>query len=418
MARWRRHQQSAQNAEEPRAVVDAGVTVADRDFSCSASASDAVVEDKVIRCAICLEDVGFSSDAGLPCGHGVCGDCAVSYLESKVDSGDVSADRLSCPIPACRLPIPDGDIARLLRATQEGSHVYARLLDLQAQRFIPDEGDGEQLVTCPSPGCGKVLVPSASVAAKEEIQCPTCFNLFCAGCGHPAHRGMECEEAELQRMDPALRKLLESENWTRCPICRNACERESGCNFMTCPSERCQGKTYFCYLCGELLTQADHAAHYEGFEEAVGREGAFGSVCRNRRVKTTADFALPTQPLPPEVSVVLGDEEGSLALRLKWREHKSDPPTIYYRVRLRPPGPHDKSEVKTFHCNAGKAYEDLKGLPKFRKYETVIEAVNVNGKSWPSEPSAVVYLHPRELAAQSTGSAAERRSRKWGKRDV
>eukprot|EP00408_Alexandrium_pacificum_P037447 CAMPEP_0171282976 /NCGR_PEP_ID=MMETSP0790-20130122/67199_1 /TAXON_ID=2925 /ORGANISM="Alexandrium catenella, Strain OF101" /LENGTH=44 /DNA_ID= /DNA_START= /DNA_END= /DNA_ORIENTATION= len=44
---------------------------------------------------------------------------------------------------------------------------------------------------------------------------------------------------------------------------------------MTCPSDRCQRKTHFCYLCEELLTAADHAAHYEGFEGAVGRMGPF-----------------------------------------------------------------------------------------------------------------------------------------------
>lgn len=45
--------------------------------------------------------------------------------------------------------------------------------------------------------------------------------------------------AELQRMDPQLREMIKRENWKRCPVCRHLCERESGCNFMTCPSEQC-----------------------------------------------------------------------------------------------------------------------------------------------------------------------------------
>merc|ERR1740121_248083 len=124
---------------------------------------------------------------------------------------------------------------------------------------------------------------------------------------------MTCEEAELQRMDPELRKMLATKNWTPCPHCRNLCERESGCNFMTCPSDVCQNKTHFCYLCGELLAASDHAAHYEGFEGAAGRFGPFGSVCLNMRI---ADASLPQRPPPPLVSVVTGEDEGTIALRI------------------------------------------------------------------------------------------------------
>ena len=71
-----------------------------------------------------------------------------------------------------------------------------------------------------------------------EVNCPQCKQSFCTACTQPAHLGT-CEDAELQRMDPQLREMIKRENWKRCPVCRHLCERESGCNFMTCPSEQC-----------------------------------------------------------------------------------------------------------------------------------------------------------------------------------
>eukprot|EP00928_Gymnodinium_smaydae_P003352 TRINITY_DN11203_c0_g1_i2.p1 TRINITY_DN11203_c0_g1~~TRINITY_DN11203_c0_g1_i2.p1 ORF type:complete len:222 (+),score=34.82 TRINITY_DN11203_c0_g1_i2:1133-1798(+) len=221
-------------------------------------------------------------------------------------------------------------------------------------------------------------------------------------------------------MDPHLRELLEKENWIRCPVCKMLCERESGCNFMTCPSEECQSKTHFCYLCGELLSAADHAAHYEGFEGAIGRRGPFGSVCINRRV---ADKSLPSQPPPPALSVVVGDEEGSIALRVTFGEHRSEPPTVYYRIQFWIPG---TEEPRTLQAGVHSPYFDVKPgrqIQKYLRYQAVVTAVNVNGAGPPSEPSEILHFHPRELAIAGGGAAnasaqgaAERRGKRWSVR--
>ena len=71
-----------------------------------------------------------------------------------------------------------------------------------------------------------------------KVNCPQCRQSFCAACTQPSHIE-SCDEAELKRMDPAIRELMSKQNWKRCPVCRHLCERESGCNFMTCPSEQC-----------------------------------------------------------------------------------------------------------------------------------------------------------------------------------
>ena len=56
-----------------------------------------------------------------------------------------------------------------------------------------------------------------------------------------------------------------------------------------------------------------------GFEGAIGLRGPFGSVCMNKR---EPDSSLPSQPLPPRLSVVRGEEEGSIALRITFSDHR------------------------------------------------------------------------------------------------
>ncbi|CAJ1430399.1 unnamed protein product [Effrenium voratum] len=250
-----------------------------------------------LRCPICLDQA--SEAAKLPCGHALCGECLVSYVESLVNQGSsaavfqifqiwfgkVAAEQLVCPLPECRSSLPPNTLSELIRDRDGGAELFQRLIDFQAQRFVPEQGDDERLLNCPTAGCMKMLVPLELVEARADVNCPQCRQSFCAGCCQASHLG-SCEEAELRRLDPEMRKLMEQESWVRCPACRHLCERESGCNFMTCPSEQCKGATFFCYLCGELLAASDHASHYEGFRGAIGLRGPFGSVCLNRQASS------------------------------------------------------------------------------------------------------------------------------------
>ena len=43
--------------------------------------------------------------------------------------------------------------------------------------------------------------------------------------------------------------MLENGEFKKCPSCEAPTFKFDGCNFMTCSSGKCQGKTYFCYLC-------------------------------------------------------------------------------------------------------------------------------------------------------------------------
>eukprot|EP00746_Dinoflagellata_sp_MGD_P026919 gnl/MRDRNA2_/MRDRNA2_163438_c0_seq1.p1 gnl/MRDRNA2_/MRDRNA2_163438_c0~~gnl/MRDRNA2_/MRDRNA2_163438_c0_seq1.p1 ORF type:complete len:341 (+),score=39.21 gnl/MRDRNA2_/MRDRNA2_163438_c0_seq1:307-1329(+) len=312
-------------------------------------------------------------------------------------------------MPQCKSTIPQELIRTQLSSTDGGVAVYQRMLDFQAHRFVPDDEDHEHLVSCPSPGCGKFLVPKTYVSECLTVTCPECQASLCAACSQIAHAPSSCKDAEDARMDTEFAQLLDSEDWVRCPVCRYVCERGHGCNFMTCPSERCQGKTYFCYICGEQLTAADRFDHYRGFENAVGENvdggpvrapWAYGSVCQNRpHVKNRS---LPVKPAPPQLKVVAAEASG-LVLRIMWSEHKAEPPIMYYAIHVQTvPRGHEAIEVK---AKARNGYVDLTpmkhGIVKLCKYQAVFAAVNVNGRGPPSEPSELVQF---SHSLQSTGA--------------
>mmetsp|Transcript_21499 Transcript_21499/g.47696 ORF Transcript_21499/g.47696 Transcript_21499/m.47696 type:complete len:411 (-) Transcript_21499:329-1561(-) len=361
------------------------------------------------RCPICLETPPPDEDP-LQCGHEVCADCVGQYLESRIGEGRVASAELCCPLPGCRMAFSEDFIERILKGFPGGPELHARLLDFQARRFELDPAGDERLLNCPSAGCGKVIVHRSVVERAEAVSCPTCSRKFCGACCQAVHPGASCESAEAERMDPELKALMAQEHWKRCPSCRSLCERECGCNFMTCPSESCQGRTHFCYLCGELLTKADHAAHYEGFSGALGRVGPFGSVCLNRR---TVNQSLPSRPPAPKLSVVEGQDEGTIALRITWGPHRSEPPTIYYRVQLTVPG---SEEVKHLSAQAGQPYHDMhsRSVPKYRRYQASVTPVNVNGAGPMSEPSDVVHFHRRELETAPEPPPAPK-ERRWAR---
>lgn len=366
-------------------------------------ASHSTVPQPALRCPICLDDA--ESPTFFECGHSACSECLVDYLNSLVGSGQVSGDQMRCPIPDCRQTFSKDFLARVLlcgrrdeQHEQRGKQLHDKLLDFQAQRYVPEADDNEKLVACPTAGCGQILVPTQVVNARENVTCPVCSAVFCAACSQLSHGNLSCETAELQRMDPELRKLLGQEDWVRCPSCRNLCERESGCNFMTCPSAQCQSQTHFCFLCGELLAATDHASHYEGFEGAVGRRGPFGSVCLNKR---TTDLSLPQKPLPPRLTVEEGEDSG-IVLRITFAEHKSTPPTIYYHVRLMD---NLQADVRSFRVGVHSAYFDLRPsrqVQKYRRYQVIVAPVNVNGEGPASEASDVVHFHEREAGMISS----------------
>mmetsp|Transcript_133001 Transcript_133001/g.296623 ORF Transcript_133001/g.296623 Transcript_133001/m.296623 type:complete len:108 (+) Transcript_133001:3-326(+) len=95
---------------------------------------------------------------------------------------------------------------------------------------------------------------------------------------------ISCEaHAARDKADRDFEELMKKNGWQRCPQCRASCERQSGCNFMTCASSACRGRTHFCYLCGDKLTQGQHFTHFP--------QGVYEHICE--KVDRREDEALP-----------------------------------------------------------------------------------------------------------------------------
>ena len=75
-----------------------------------------------------------------------------------------------------------------------------------------------------------------------------------------------------------MQKLYEDGEIKDCPVCKAPTYRYEGCNYMTCSSPQCQGKTNFCNLCGEQLSKIQHATHFTGFSP-------YSKTCDNTKNK-------------------------------------------------------------------------------------------------------------------------------------
>jgi len=180
------------------------------------------------------------------CGCAFCVDCLSTYVRSKVEAGEVTAEQLVCPVVEprrCGVPLTPQDVQRCLPAGQ--AERYDRLT---LQRCVEAQDD---LGHCPSAGCPFVF---AWESDNRKLVCPLCSKSFCLLCrAEPWHTGMRCEQFQAERGDPeasdaAFAQFASSQRLKQCPKCRWWVEKSSGCDAMHC---RCN--LVFCYKCGGVL---------------------------------------------------------------------------------------------------------------------------------------------------------------------
>jgi len=210
------------------------------------------------ECPLCFDKGRRDEAIELDCDHRLCQECFRNYLDSKIMEAQVAEDELVCPIPACKTEIT---VAQIEGATG-GTALWEKFLQFRMNIWRPRSGEGT-FVECPKSECGKFLVP----VNIQFVQCPVCRLEFCVKCGQKKHEGVACEafrawQQENGQADKHFEALMAQQQWRRCPVCSAPSERESGCNFMQCRSERCRKRTYWCYVCGKHLNKEDHYSHY------------------------------------------------------------------------------------------------------------------------------------------------------------
>mmetsp|Transcript_28289 Transcript_28289/g.84417 ORF Transcript_28289/g.84417 Transcript_28289/m.84417 type:complete len:211 (+) Transcript_28289:266-898(+) len=163
------------------------------------------------------------------------------------------------PDCGCEVTVPQ------VEGATKGSPLWERFLAARAELWQPSSHDTELLCICPAKECGARFL-SSKLASRYLVQCPDCRTSFCRDCGCQ-HPGTSCEAYRAWRKenDSAERefsRLMQRERWQRCPQCEAPCERKGGCNFMTCHSASCRGKTNFCYICGVRMEAEHHYTHF------------------------------------------------------------------------------------------------------------------------------------------------------------
>lgn len=244
---------------------------------------DREVADKVERtrfqCKLCLEMGTYDHSVELDCCHRFCSECFNSLLEVKIKEKNVKEEELCCPMPGCACAVT----VLQIEGSTKGTPLWDRFLASRQELWRPD---ADRLCCCPSSDCAYQFLAAPDMA---EVRCPQCRKAFCAQCGC-THQGVSCKSHAEQRRpddqaDRDLEELIKQQCWQRCPCCRAACEREDGCNFITCHSEICRGKNYFCYLCGKELTALQHFTHFP--------HGLFENACSDVDRREDANLAKP-----------------------------------------------------------------------------------------------------------------------------
>ncbi|KAL6766767.1 hypothetical protein ACKKBG_A37275 [Auxenochlorella protothecoides x Auxenochlorella symbiontica] len=210
-------------------------------------------------CGICLEDLPGPAFSRLACGHAFCSPCLGAAAELAVREGALGA--LRCPQPGCGAALDPGALRALLPAD-----LHARWEALTLDRALAAMPDAAR---CPR--CTGVCLEDEDACAR----CARCLFVFCALCGEGWHPGSACVSAQtrlamlrakaegggaaareaLRRAEQeAATAALLARDTKPCPRCGVACQRDEGCNKMTCGA--CGA--FFCYRCGRAISGYRH----------------------------------------------------------------------------------------------------------------------------------------------------------------
>jgi hypothetical protein len=237
------------------------------------------------------------------CGHTYCNDCVREYLKTKITAGDCIDIR--CMHPGCRT-VMDYSFIKTLLPTE----LFKKYEEFSLQAALKSATD---VRWCPKPGCGLALFGEAS---QPQMRC-TCGHEYCFLCGEDWHVGTCAEYKQWKVVNGKVDKEFEKyakENTKPCPRCKNAIQKNEGCNHMTCAACHHQ----FCWLCGADYSP-DHFSVYnvmgcpgmqgeenENFgliRRTLVRVGVASGMALTTAFMVAAGIALPGSALPTHVVV-------------------------------------------------------------------------------------------------------------------
>jgi len=264
---------------DPRGVVTAK-SASEAEFSILRAEAVARRREYLVRadhtCGVCLSDDVRGVDMrriSASCSHTFCVDCVSRMALVHVREGSVTS--LLCPSQECSCPF-EPHVLREVLSNDEFEKYEALLLSKTLDAM-------SDLVYCP-----RCEWPVIEDEEARLGRCVKCLYAFCTLCRAAWHAGEQCLNAEQklavlearkrgdsQMSDDALRKYREeiadasaaayvARNGKTCPSCRQAIEKNEGCNKMTCSCG-----AYFCWTCGKRLL-GDGYSHYRNVNGEPG----------------------------------------------------------------------------------------------------------------------------------------------------
>ncbi|CAD8138929.1 unnamed protein product [Paramecium octaurelia] len=213
------------------------------------------------NCGICFQAENIVK---IECGHIYCKSCLNQMFFNK---GKVNLDNFSCPLDECRQKLTEKTVSLFVEDFQTQYEQYLK------QGVLFGLKDNEKMIFCFNINCNSSFIIWKDA---DTFQCPYCKLQYCLKCKIQRHEGLKCIQAlRLNQLSKTRVIFLESVKQSKmqqiCPHCLIVVEKIKGCNFMTCKSEACKSKKYFCFRCGESLELFEQSSHFQNGNSFQGQ---------------------------------------------------------------------------------------------------------------------------------------------------
>jgi hypothetical protein len=220
-------------------------------------------------CEICYIEHPTEEVIKLECGHIYDRTCLKAIIEDLILNQQVLSNQMICP--ACNAPINE-----LIIKTLTDKENFKKFKRVQLKKILGNDerplffyrqsfsfydefevGNYEAFGNCG--GC------------RLYETCESCRNILA---GQIDYNEQLFLKKLSEKDDEMFLEYAKNLGYKRCPKCFAMCEKVSGCNFMSCSSNICRRKTFFCYLCGDCLEESRYYEHFT-------IQGTYGNICNN-----------------------------------------------------------------------------------------------------------------------------------------
>ena len=226
---------------------------------------------KSTRCEICLEKFDNENNNNYfklkLCGHKFCIDCLKMQICDSLKSTSINSLPIKCV--KCNIIITNKDIFELIIPnTPEYNFIIDKLITIPTIKNSSDP-NFKKYFWCPNKkaNCNYIYSSKMKELGESVMTCPNCNCRICLLCNDildPDNpHNPDCQSKLYSQLSDKNRKWI-LKNSKDCPMCHTVYEKNQGCNHMTCTL--CHPPTHFCYICGNILNNANPLSHFSDKE--------------------------------------------------------------------------------------------------------------------------------------------------------